>query len=119
MAAEPDPFGALAETMAGVESAGGETGIRRSSRKRSPTQMLDPAAKLKPGERFRMEGGRTDLIQCISSRLGARARHNSRRGRRPERKFAARSGKIWGSGGVGSRFFAALRAAGPHTVGTL
>ena len=40
--AEPDadPFGGLADTMVDVESAGGETGIRRSSRKRPVTRML-------------------------------------------------------------------------------
>eukprot|EP00966_Prymnesium_polylepis_P043868 1016477-Prymnesium_polylepis.1 len=86
VAAEPDPFGALAETMAGVESAGGETGIRRSSRKRSPTQMLDPADKLKPGERFRLEGGRAtgqrralaEEKECMRPRCVAARAENDR-----------------------------------------
>lgn len=56
--AEPDPFSGLADTMAAVESAGGESGIRRSSRKRSAPSMLDPAAELPPGELFRLGGGR-------------------------------------------------------------
>ena len=55
---EPDLFSGLGVTMAGVESAGGETGIRRSSRKRSATQMLDPAAELPHGELSRLRGDR-------------------------------------------------------------
>ena len=44
----------LQTAAAGGESAGGETGVRRSSHKRSRTQMLDHAAELPPSERFRL-----------------------------------------------------------------
>jgi hypothetical protein len=57
-APDADLFGNVAEVSVEVERAGGEGGYRRSARRRSATDMLDPAAELRPGERFRLEGGR-------------------------------------------------------------
>ena len=56
--AVPDLFGNVADTMADLESAGGEGGRRRSSRQRAAPSLLNPTAELPPGELFRLEGGR-------------------------------------------------------------
>ena len=55
---EPGLFADVADIMTGIEDAGGEVGRRRSSRQTTVPKLLDPAADLPPGERFRLEGGR-------------------------------------------------------------
>lgn len=62
-------FGDISETMADVGAAGCfASGHRRSSRTRSITSMLDPAAEHRPGELFRLEGSCLQPVPSAQNR---------------------------------------------------